>query len=350
MSKFRQYFKGSSERIIELQNGDGAIPWFKNGVFDAWNHLECLMALNVLGYSDEVEFGFSFLRENQLEDGSWLGELGSTLEIDEKSGKFINREDNSKVFYRDTNFAAYIATACWHDFLVNESIEDLNKNWKMIDSAVNFVLSNQLENGSIRWAAESPEAPKDDSLLTGCCSITKSLICAINCASKLGISKPDWRKSLERLQSSIINNPESFDKTWESKKRFSMDWYYPVLCGVMNDEESKIRISDNWNTFVIEELGCLCVSDQPWVTIAETAELSITLTKIGEKDKAMELLSWIENCKDKDGAYWMGKQYVENVFWPSEKPGWTSAAVILAYDAINNFSKGSEIFLKDKLI
>ena len=92
----------------------------------------------------------------------------------------------------------------------------------MIDSAVNFVLSNQLENGSIRWAAESPEAPKDDSLLTGCCSITKSLICAINCASKLEISKPDWRKSLERLQITIINNPESFDKTWESKKRFSI--------------------------------------------------------------------------------------------------------------------------------
>ena len=44
------------------------------------------------------------------------------------------------------------------------------------------------------------------------------------------------------------------------------------------------------------------------------------------------------------------KQYVENTFWPAEKPGWTSAAVILAADSIYKFSNGSEIFLKDDLI
>jgi len=33
-----------------------------------------------------------------------------------------------------------------------------------------------------------------------------------------------------------------------------------------------------------------------------------------------------------------------------EKPGWTSAAVILAYDALHNFSKGSSVFLDDNLI
>ena len=100
----------------------------------------------------------------------------------------------------------------------------------------------------------------------------------------------------------------------------------------------------------MEEIGCLCVSDQPWVTIAETAELAITLVKIGNQDKAYELLSWTEKCRDKDGAYWMGRQYSENVFWPAEKPGWTSAAVILATDALSELSLGSEIFLKDDLI
>ena len=40
----------------------------------------------------------------------------------------------------------------------------------------------------------------------------------------------------------------------------------------------------------------------------------------------------------------------EKVFWPMENPGWTSAAVILAYDALKNFSKGSKIFLDDHLI
>ncbi len=57
--KFQKYFKGSSDRIIELQNNDGSIPWCKNGVFDAWNHLESLMALNTLGFRKEVELGFT---------------------------------------------------------------------------------------------------------------------------------------------------------------------------------------------------------------------------------------------------------------------------------------------------
>ena len=94
----------------------------------------------------------------------------------------------------------------------------------------------------------------------------------------------------------------------------------------------------------------MCVSDQPWVTIAETAELAIALIKIEKEDKARELLSWIKDYIDNDGAYWMGRQINEKVFWPMENPGWTSAAVILAYDALYNFSKGSKIFLDDHLI
>ena len=50
-----------------------------------------------------------------------------------------------------------------------------------------------------------------------------------------------------------------------------------------------------------------------------------------------------------DGSYWMGKQYEKNVFWPAEKPPWTSASVILAYDAIYKISKGSELFLINEL-
>ena len=112
-----------------------------------------------------------------------------TLDIDEKKGTFINKDIKSKVYFRDTNFAAYIATACWHDFLINNSVDILTNNWEMIEKAINFVIENQMDDGSIRWAAKSLEAPKDDSLLTGCCSIYKSLICAINCASQLNKEK-----------------------------------------------------------------------------------------------------------------------------------------------------------------
>ena len=348
--KQKKYFQGALDRIRNLQDKDGAIPWFEDGSFDAWNHLESLMALNIFNYEKEVKLGFDFLRNNQQEDGSWLGELGSTLEIEENDGTFVKREEKKKSFTRNTNFTAYIATAVWHNFLLNGSLDELNYNWSMIESAIHFVLLNQSEEGSIRWAAESPEAPDNDALITGCCSIFKSMISAINCARTLNKDTKTWEESLEKLKEAIICKPHLFDKTWESKKRFSMDWYYPVLCGVVTGKEAEKRISEKWNEFVVEEIGCLCVSDQPWVTIAETAELAITLAKIGNQDKAYELLSWTEKCRDKDGAYWMGRQYSENVFWPAEKPGWTSAAVILATDALSELSLGSEIFLKDDLI
>ena len=85
--------------------------------------------------------------------------------------------------------------------------------WPTIEMAITFVLSYQSKNGEVRWAAQDDSAPDDDALLTGCCSIYKSLECAINCASILNIEKKDWRRSLVELGNAIKNKPELFDRT-----------------------------------------------------------------------------------------------------------------------------------------
>ena len=41
----------------------------------------------------------------------------------------------------------------------------------------------------------------------------------------------------------------------------------------------------------------------------------------------------------------MGWQYVENIYWPDEKPSWTAGAVILAADAIFKFTDGANLFV-----
>ena len=343
------FFKGSIERIIELQRSDGSITWFNQGVFDAWNHLESIMALNILDFKKEKNLGFEYLINSQLEDGSWLGQLGSTVEFDVDTGIFNGKESDAGSFIRDTNFSAYIATASWHDYLINKSKEDLLKLWPTISNAIDFVIKNQSLSGEIRWAARDEYISSDDALITGCCSIYKSLICAINCANVLNINVGKWKISLEKLGSAIKNNPELFDRTWDSKQRFSMDWYYPILCGLISGKEAKEKLFDKWEVFVVDGIGCKCVKDQPWVTIAETAELAITLKKIGEDKKAEEMLAYTNNWKDENGAYWMGRQYKEDIFWPKERPPWTSAAVILAYDTIYNLSDGSKLFLNDSL-
>ena len=43
---------------------------------------------------------------------------------------------------------------------------------------------------------------------------------------------PQWLLARERLGQALRHKPERFDRTWESKSRYSMDWFYPVLAGV----------------------------------------------------------------------------------------------------------------------
>jgi hypothetical protein len=44
----------------------------------------------------------------------------------------------------------------------------------------------------------------------------------------------------------------------------------------------------------------------------------------------------------------MGWQYEENIFWPEEKPSWTSAALIIAADSVMGLSEAKDLFLKDQ--
>ena len=55
------------------------------------------------------------------------------------------------------------------------------------------------------------------------------------------------------------------------------------------------------------------------------------------------------NITDENDVPYMGWQYEQNIFWPEEKPSWTSAALILAADSIYNFSSGSDILTVNHL-
>ena len=48
------------------------------------------------------------------------------------------------------------------------------------------------------------------------------------------------------------------------------------------------------------------MSDRPWITVAETSELIITLNKIDETKKAKDLFEKVSELKDpKDNIFWM---------------------------------------------
>jgi hypothetical protein len=94
----------------------------------------------------------------------------------------------------------------------------------------------------------------------------------------------------------------------------------------------------------VRGLGVRCVSDQPWVTVAETCELVLSLEACGRRADALELLQSVQSQRHCDGSYWTGWQFVNGKHFPNERSSWTAAAVVLATDALHGFSRGAGIF------
>jgi hypothetical protein len=46
-----------------------------------------------------------------------------------------------------------------------------------------------------------------------------------------------------------------------------------------------------WDRFVVADLGCRCVANEPWVTAAETAELAMACLTVGRVDQARSLIA-----------------------------------------------------------
>ena len=327
-----EFYKSSVEYILKVQNQDGSIPWEENKKLDPWDHIEAAMGLSVAGKKEEAESAFLWLKENQLSDGSWYSEYLMSSPVTKR---------------KETNFSAYIATGLWHYYLIFEDKNFLKFMLPTITKSVNFVTSMQTEQGDIYWASEEDKEILDDSLITGSSSIYKSLECASAIFNLLGESSLQADISKKNLKDSILNNPERYDRNWESKSRYSMDWYYPILCGIYDDKKSIKDIETKWSKFIVDDMGCKCVEEEPWVTVAESSELVVALVKIGLREEALKIFNSLHQWRDtQDGLYWTGYVYKDKKFWPVEKPTWTAGAVLLAADALYEFTPGSELFLR----
>jgi hypothetical protein len=316
----------TAEFILNLQRPDGEIPWSLGGKTDPWDHVESAMGLGVAGYLKEAALAFEWMVKTQLKDGSWWSATRDGIP-----------EDTT----RETNMSSYIAVGVFHYYLLTRDKAFLRHMWPTVKAGINYALNLQAPTGEIYWARNGRGIVDPMALLTGSSSIYMSLKCALALASLLGKHRPDWEKALANLGDAIRNKPDSFNMI---KSRYSMDWYYPVLCGAVSGLEAKKRIDKFWDKFTVPDWGVRCVSDRPWVTMAETSELVLTLAAIGDFDRAETVFNWLRDKKFDDGSYWMGVTFPDTVIWPEEKTSWTAAAVLLAYDALNEMTPASRIF------
>lgn len=314
------------ESIVNTQKKNGEIPWCEGQKTDPWDLVESAMGLAIGGKVEEARLAFDWMIEHQLEDGSWYASY--------KGG-----EPDDKT--HDTNMSSYIAAGAYHHYLITKDIEFLKKIWPTLHKAIDFALSLQAPGGEIYWA-KSPEGIVDPmALLTGTSSIFFSTKCALAIAEILGEKKPSWQIALFKIRNSIQTRPHCFNI---SKSRFSMDWFYPVLSGSLTGQDAQKRIDKYWKKFIVEGQGVRCVSDEPWVTIAESAEFVLALNAMGNTKLAKIIFGWIQDRRYEDGSYWCGFTFPDMVIWPEDKLTWTNGVVLMAADALFDLTPASKFF------
>lgn len=312
--------------IAGVQKEDGEIPCSIEGKTNPWDLVESAMGLSTAGRIGEAERAYEWMKRHQLPEGSWYASYRGGYPDDRT---------------RDTNVSSYIAVGVFHHYLITDDVNFLKRMWLTVRAGVDYAVSMQDPSGVIYWAKSGDGVIDKMALLTASSSVYMSIKCALAIASRLGKKKSHWKEALLKLGDAIKNRPHLFNMM---KSRYSMDWYYPILSGVIRGIEARKRIEKLWDRFVVPGWGVRCVSDRPWTTVAETSELVIALAAMDEYDEAAKVFSWIQDKKYDDGSYWMGVTFPDGVIWPDEKTTWTAAAVLLAYDALNAVTPGGRLF------
>ncbi|MFI7589746.1 prenyltransferase [Spongisporangium articulatum] len=320
--------------IAAAQQRSGAVPWFQGGHTDPWDHVQSAMGLTAAGRLAEARRAYGWCLDAQRADGSWATKyVGDTSETVEDPAT-------------DANFCAYLATGVWHHWSVTGDRAFVTRMWPAVRRAVEVVLELQAPGGEFRWSRDAFGVVQPEALVTGNASIHHSLRCAVALAELQGRLEPEWELAAARVRHALRSHPERF----ADKSRYSMDWYYPVLGGVVRGGAAARRLAARWDDFVVPGLGIRCVDDAPWVTGAETCELVLALDAAGRPDHARTQLAAMQHLRAEDGSYWTGlacnpgEPWAQAQNWPVERTTWTGATVILAVDALTRTTRGSGLF------
>lgn len=310
--------------IAAQQLPSGEIPWCTGGKTDPWDLVHAAMGLTVTGRRDAAAAAFRFLARTQNEDGSWPAEW------------CYESVSNAT---RETNHAAYVATGLWHLHCARPDVDLLAELWPTIESALDFVVGMQLPCGGIAWALDPAGNAWRAPLLTGTSSIHGSLVCGVRIAERLGHDRPAWRAARARVARLLRHDLARFtrDDMPEPQGRHSMDWYYPVLGGALRGRAGRERLlhAERTATFLEDGVGCRCVEDRPWYTVAESCELVLALDAVGLTGRARQIVTWMREQRTEQGGYWTGTTHPDRIRWPEgEQTTWTAATVLLAHEAL----------------
>ena len=319
----------TANAIAQWQLRSGMIPWFPEGHSDPWNHIEAAMALATAGRIEEAEKAYDWLVGLQHDSGAW------------HQYYVADGVEQDKL---DANVIAYIATGVWHHWLITDDRGFLESMFPVVERAIDWVFKLQQPRGEILWARHADGSPWSFALLTGSSSMYHSTRAALAISREVGSERTDWIEPISRLGKVIREQP---DGAFAPKNRWAMDWYYPVLSGVVTGDAGRARLAERSETFIEAGRGVRCVSDRPWFTVAETCEAMMAHLVVGEVETARELFTSAAAQRLEGGRYFTGLVYPQlATFPPAEQSTYTSAAVVLGADALGGTSPASWLFVE----
>lgn len=283
------------------------------------------MALDAGGYHAQASAAYAWLAAAQRPDGSWASSY--------REGRVVDATG-------EAHHAAYVAVGVWHHALATGDDQFLVSMWATVRRGLDWVVGLQGPQGQVWWAA-SPTGDVDElALTTGSASVHHGLLAGLAIAARLGQPVPHWRAAAIAVRHALVDHTDVF----ADRSRYSMDWYYPMLGCAVTGPAGWARLIDRWDEFIVPGLGIRCVTDRPWVTGAETCELALAVEASGRRGLAAELVCSMQHLRHDDGAYWTGLVVADGVRWPVERTTWTSAAMVLAVDALADTGPHSAVF------
>ncbi len=317
----------TASTILAIQRDDGAIPWFVGGRLDPWNLVEAAMALAAAGEVGGARRAFRWLAGHQRVDGSWFAAYSENASV---------LEDHC-----DTNATAYIATGLHLYLAATGDQVFVRECFATVERALDFVVSNINASGKLPWSIGPGEAISPDSLLAASASVVCSLRSGAELSSEVGKPRPAWLDAANRMANAIVADESAF----LDKSVFAMDWYYPVLAGVLDRNSARTRLADGLSRFVVADHGVRCRSDGEWVTAAESAECAIACARAGFDHLAHRLFDAAQALRDADGAVRTGVVHPDRSEYPKgERTSYSAAAIILAADVLEG-GASARVFL-----
>ncbi|ACU53458.1 conserved hypothetical protein [Acidimicrobium ferrooxidans DSM 10331] len=312
----RSELRRTAAAIARVQLPSGMIPWAPRRHGDPWNHAEAVAALALGGELAAAERGLDWLAGVVARDGAFCQYyLASGVE-------------EPRI---DLNVCAYpiVAIVAW--VAAGGSVATARAHLAWYRRTLELVLGHQLGDGRFPWALDPGRRPLEGSLRAGSAAMVIALDGAAWAANELGVLEAGPIEEARSRLALAIAKDEGFLDRFE----WSMDWYYPVLAGVLELDAAEDRL-DGLFERARESTGQLrCVLSAPWVTTAETAEAAMAAWRLGRIADARALLASVESLREPDGSYRTGIVVPEGHSFPTgECSTYSAAAVVLAHHVL----------------